>query len=299
MSTGGTSVNATLAFLSRKFGKFAPKVVVLSGLLPSQPSPPFRKMSARLPSGSAREPSASARAPTGLTVYAPGEAEWPLCVATSRGIKKVPHALLFSTAHRPTAQPVGSAATVPFHYAPPPLLDRDPTTMAKNAPKVCFAMATREQLARAASTAAATPRAGPGAYDVVRGLKSLSTSHKTISDGSFFRATREAGNDRVMAASAVGPGEYETSRSLDYTKPRAGSIPFTTAPRDVTAANAGFPGPDIVRHIDKHTPRAAFPTGPGHVMAPADPVTAAVPIRDTQRLPKHKPKFRFSTAPRW
>ena len=243
--------------------------------------------------------SSSARAPAGLTPYAPGEAEWPLCVATSRGIKKVPHALLFSTAHRPTAQPVGSAAEVPFHYAPPPLLDRDPTTMAKNAPKVIMATSTREQCARAASTQSATPRAGPGAYDVIRGMAALSTSHKTISDGSFFRATRDAGNDRVRPQCAAGPGDYDTERALDYTKPRAGSIPFTTAPRNEKAANAGYPGPNIVAHIDKHSPRACFPTGPGHVMAPADPVTAAVPIRDTQRLPKHKPHVKFSSAPRW
>lgn len=188
---------------------------------------------------------------------------------------------------------------MPFHYAPPPLLDRDPTTMAKNAPRVCFSQSTREQWARASSSSAATPRAGPGAYDVIRGMKSLSTAHKTISDGSFFRASRASGNDRVMAQSDVGPGEYETSRSLDYVKMRAGSIPFTTAPRNGKAANEGFPGPAAVHHIDKHTPRAAFPTGPGHVMAPADPVTAAVPIRDTERLKKHKPQFRFSTAPRW
>ncbi len=190
--------------------------------------------------------------------------------------------------------------TVPFHYAPPPLLDRDPTTMAKNAPKVCFAMSTREQCERAASTSSATPRAGPGAYDVVRGINSLSTSHKTVSDGSFFRATREAGNDRLTVQTDAGPGEYEVEKGLDYLKPRAGSIPFTTARRDVRAANEGFPGPRVVKHsLDKHTPRLGFTTGPGHVMAPADPVTAAVPIRDTQRLPKHKPHFRFSTAPRW
>jgi hypothetical protein len=226
-------------------------------------------------------------------------AEWPLCVATSRGIKKVPHAVPFPTAHRPTAQPSGSAATVPFHYAPPPLLERDPTTMAKNAPKVPFATSTREQWRRANDTSAATPRAGPGAYDVIRGMRALSTSHKTISDGSFFRATREAGNDVARAQSAAGPGEYETERALDYVKPRAAKVPFPTAPRDAKAANAGFPGPSVVRHIDKHVPRACFPTGPGHVMEPADPVTAAVPIRDTQRPPKHKPHIKFSTAPRW
>jgi hypothetical protein len=34
-------------------------------------------------------------------------------------------------------------------------------------------------------------------------------------------------------------------------------------------------------------------------MAPADPVTAAVPIRDTQRPVKHKPHAAFGHAPRW
>ena len=205
----------------------------------------------------------------------------------------------FPTAHRPTAQPSGSAATVPFHYNPPPLLDRDPTTMAKNAPKIPFATSTREQCAKAASTASATPRAGPGAYDVVRGMRFLSTSHKGASDGSFFRAHRDAGNNVVRVQTAAGPGEYQTERSLDAVKTRAARVPFTTAPREGKAANAGFPGPSVVTHIDKHAPRACFPTGPGHVMAPADPVTAAVPIRDTQRPTKHKPHFAFGNSPRW
>jgi hypothetical protein len=235
------------------------------------------------------------------------QADWPLCVATSRGIKKVPHAVPFPTAHRPTAQPAGSAATVPFHYNPPPLLDRDPTTMAKNAPKVPFATSTREQVARASSSSAATPRAGPGAYDVMRGMKSLSTSHKGASDGSFFRAHRDAGNSVARIQTAAGPGEYAgTERNVDYVKPRAGSVPFTRAgavptARERETAKSGLPGPALVSFasLDKHAPRACFPTGPGHVMAPADPVTAAVPIRDTQRPVKHKPHAAFGHAPRW
>ncbi len=211
----------------------------------------------------------------------------------------MPHAVPFPTAHRPATQAVGSAATVPFHYAPPPLLERDPTTMAKNAPKVPFPMSTREQWQRANDTAASTPRAGPGAYDVVRGMKALSTSHKTISDGSFGRASRASGNDVVRIQTDAGPGEYQTEHAVDYVKTRAAVVPFGRAPRDVKAANANYPGPDVVAHIDKHSPRACFPTGPGHTMEPGDPVTAAVPIRDTQRPLKHKPKFRFSTAPRW
>jgi hypothetical protein len=86
-------------------------------------------------------------------------------------------------------------------------------------------------------------------------MNSLSTSHKTISDGSFFRATREAGNDKLMTQTDAGPGEYEVEKGLNYVKPRAGSIPFTTAKRYPKDLNAGFPGPSVVKHIDKHTPR--------------------------------------------
>ena len=171
--------------------------------------------------------------------------------------------------------------------------------MAKNAPKVPFPMSTREQCQKANDTVASTPLAGPGAYDVIRGMKTLSTTHKIISDGSFTRASRASGNDVVRLMTDAGPGEYQSEGALDYVKPRAAVVPFGMAPRDEKAANANFPGPSVVTHIDKHSPRACFPTGPGHIMGPADPVTAAVPFRDAQRSLKHKPKFKFSTAPRW
>ena len=224
--------------------------------------------------------------------------DWALCGPTSRGIKKVPHAVPFPTALRPTAQPSGSAASVPFHFNPPPLLSREPTTMAKNAPKVIFSQSTRESWQRVNSAQSSTPAAGPGAYDVVRGMHSLSTSHKTTSDGSFATARREAGNDLVRMATSAGPGTYATERAQDYTKPRMGNQPIGRATRWRKAHNADFPAPRAYASVDKHVPHMPFPTGRGHTMEPADPVTAAVPIRDCQRLPKHKPCASFGKAPR-
>jgi hypothetical protein len=193
---------------------------------------------------------------------------------------------------------VGSAAAVPFHYLPPPLLNREPTTMAKNAPKVPFPTSTRESWQRVNAAQNSMPNAGPGAYDVVRGMHALSTAHKTVSDGSFNTARREAGNDVVRMMTDAGPGAYAMERGLDYTKPRTGRVPFGQAGRWLKAHNAGFPAPRAYAFVEKHVPHATFPTGRGHTMEAADPVTAAVPIRDCQRLPKHKPCASFGKAPR-
>ena len=230
--------------------------------------------------------------------HLPPPGEWPLCGSTSRGIKKIPHSVPFPTALRPTAQPTGSAASVPFHYAPGRLLDKEPTTMAKNAPKVPFATSTRESWQKVNVAQPSLPNAGPGAYDVVRGMLALSTAHKTISDGSFNTARREAGNDRVRMMTDAGPGAYAVEQALDYTKPRQGKVPFPTAKRWLKAHNADFPAPRAYAFVEKHVPHMAFPTGRGHILEAADPVTAAVPIRDCQRLPKHKPMASFGTAKR-
>jgi hypothetical protein len=64
----------------------------------------------------------------------------PMGVYVSRGgLRRPKSAVIFATARRPELT-VGDGATVPFHYAPPELLSRDPTTEVKNAPKVPFAM---------------------------------------------------------------------------------------------------------------------------------------------------------------
>ena len=222
-----------------------------------------------------------------------------MCSATARGIKKIPHSVPFPTAHRPTAQPSGSAATVPLNYVPPPLLARDFTTMAKNAPKVPFAMSTRESWNKVNVAQPSLPNAGPGAYDVVRGMNALSTAHKTTSDGSFFTAHRDAGNDKTTLATDAGPGAYELERALNYTRMRAGKVPFPQAKRWTKAANEDYPAPRPYAFVERHSPRAAFPTGLGHVMEPANPTTAAVEIRDVQRPQKHKPAMSFGNAPRW
>ncbi len=170
--------------------------------------------------------------------------------------------------------------------------------MAKNAPKVPFPTSTRESWQRVNAAQNSMPNAGPGAYDVVRGMHALSTAHKTVSDGSFNTARREAGNDVVRMMTDAGPGAYAMERGLDYTKPRTGRVPFGQAGRWLKAHNAGFPAPRAYAFVEKHVPHATFPTGRGHTMEAADPVTAAVPIRDCQRLPKHKPCASFGKAPR-
>jgi hypothetical protein len=223
-----------------------------------------------------------------------------MCSATSRGIKKVPTSVHFATASRPTAQPVGSAATVPIHYAPPPLLNRDFTTVAKNAPKVPFAMSTRESRNKVNVAQPSMPNAGPGAYDVVRGMRALSTAHKTTSDGSFFTAHRDAGNWKTTMATRAGPGAYpHLEKSLDYVGNHLPKVPIPTAKRWAKEANADYPAPRAYKFVERHTPRMAFPTGPGHVMEPANPATAAVEIRDVQRPVKHKPAMSFGSAIRW
>ena len=252
----------------------------------------------RAPLAAAHHPPRPPSNPPFPLLSSPLAGDWALCGPTSRGIKKVPHAVPFPTALRPTAQPSGSAASVPFHYLPPPLLNREPTTMAKNAPKVPFSVSTRESWQRVHAAASSTPAAGPGAYDVVRGMLALSTAHKTTSDGSFATARREAGNDVVRMATDAGPGSYAMERAVDFTKPRMGNQPIGRAARWLKAHNADFPAPRAYAPVEKHVPHMPFPTGRGHTMEPADPVTAAVPIRDCQRLPKHKPCASFGKAPR-
>lgn len=222
-----------------------------------------------------------------------------MCSATVRGIKKIPHSVPFPTAHRPTAQPSGSAATVPLNYVPPPLLARDFTTMAKNAPKVPFAQSTRESWNKVNVAQPSLPNAGPGAYDVVKGMRALSTAHKTTSDGSFFTAHRDAGNDKTTQATTAGPGAYDLEGALNYTRQRQGKVPFPRATRWAKAVNQDFPAPRAYAFVERHSPRMAFPTGLGHVMEAANPVTAAVEIRDVQRPLKHKPAVSFGNAPRW
>lgn len=222
-----------------------------------------------------------------------------MCGATTRGIKKVPHAVPFPTARRPVAQASGSAATVPFHYNPPPLIARDPTTMSKNAPKVPFAVSTRESWNRANVSQPSLPNAGPGAYDVVRGMAALSTAHKTVCDGSFYTARRDAGSGSRREQTPAGPGTYAVEGAVDYLKPKAGKIPFPTAKRWPKASNEDYPAPRAYKFLERHTPHMAFSTAKGHTMEAADPVTAAIPIRDCERLPKHKPAFSFGTGKRW
>ena len=170
--------------------------------------------------------------------------------------------------------------------------------MAKNAPKVPFPLSTRESWNKVNVAQPSLPNAGPGAYDVVRGMASLSTQHKTVSDGSFFTARREAGNSTPRLQTDAGPGSYALERSLDYVKPRQGKVPFTQSKRWLKAHNADYPGPRGYAFVEKHTPHMPFPTGRGHFTEPADPVTAAVPIRDCQRPAKHKPCFSFGKAKR-
>ncbi len=165
--------------------------------------------------------------------------------------------------------------------------------MAKNAPKVPFATSTRQPPTKGNSCAA-----GPGGYDVVRGMLALSTAHKTVSDGSFATAGRGVGNGQLRLATSAGPGAYATEQSLDYTKPRTGKVPFPTAQRWLKAHNADYPAPRAYASLDKHVPHMPFPTGRGHDVPLSDPCTAAVPLRNCQRPTKHKPCASFGKAPR-
>jgi len=168
--------------------------------------------------------------------------------------------------------------------------------MAKNAPKVPFMVSTRESWQKIHASSS-QPNAGPGDYDVVRGMKALSTSHKTISDGSFFTARKDSGVPGLQTA--AGPGEYNLEVAQDYVKPRAGKIPFPQAKRWPVAHNENYPAPRAYQFVERHTPHMPFPTGRGHTMESADPVTAAVPIRAADRPAKHKQAFKFTTAPRF
>lgn len=230
------------------------------------------------------------------TVYNPGEGEWPLCGATARGGKKVPHAAPFGTATRPTAQPVGSAVLVPLHYLPPPLTARDPTTTVANAPQIKFGTSHREPLEKATSLA------GPGAYDVCGPLNSLSTKLKTAREGAFPTARRDADQYAPRLQTDAGPGAYDVVRATDAVKPRAAAPSFPRGPRERPAANLHFPGPRAVSFVSKHAPAAVFPRGPGHnLVAVADLATLDVPLRgaEAQRPVRHKPAARFGTAPRF
>ncbi len=95
-----------------------------------------------------------------------GAEDAPLCGAVSRGGKKRPHSAPFTTAPRNFNLNTTSGATVPFHYAPPPMLVPDINAEIKNAPSLTMFRATRDQWQRIHMSTAATPHAGPGAYDL-------------------------------------------------------------------------------------------------------------------------------------
>jgi Holliday junction resolvase RusA-like endonuclease len=109
-----------------------------------------------------------------------------------------------ATAQRTTR--ASEAADVPFHYLPPPLSQRDPTTEVKNGTQVFFPRSTREQRDKMSSMENSLPNAGPGAYDVVKGIEALSTKPKIVKTGPFALAERPTARPDKSIATSAGPG---------------------------------------------------------------------------------------------
>lgn len=208
------------------------------------------------------------------------------------GIQRPRSAVIFATARRPETQ-VGNGATVPFHYNPPPLLARDPTTQVKNAPKVPFAESTRDQWIKVHMTVTSSPMAGPGAYDT--NVDFMSTK-KIFPTQSFPESPRKLGADPI-----VSPAPYdltEANKSFYKRSPRAVMCKTGRPGSGIPIAN-NMPGPTIVNFIQRYRPHIRFSTAPGHDIPPQNLVSASVPIRDCERVRKHKPVLRFSSAPRF
>ena len=187
---------------------------------------------------------------------------------------------------------VGNGATVPFHYLPPGLLSRDPTTEVKNTPKVPFPQSTRDQWQAVHMAVTSSPNAGPGSYE----LKCDPLSTKRLSrTQSFTMAKRQLG-----ASLQPGPAPYSLSeRTLKAFYPRMPEAVMATAGRPSDKPLPESPGPVEYGIIKKHRPFIRFSTAPGHDVPPGDMTTAAIPIRDAHRVRKHKPMVRFSSAPRF
>ena len=213
----------------------------------------------------------------------------PLGVYVSRGgLRRPKSAVIFSTARRPEL-PLGDGAMVPFHYLPPKLLERDPTTEVKNAPKVPFCMSTREQWERSHMAVASTAAAGPGAYDPNVNMMSTKRVFPIVS---FTTAKRNVGAENSLLSN---PGPY----TVQFIEKHTPKLLFSMSHRDGKGEGRTTAGPYDIQFIEKHRPIYKFSTAPGHDLKPSDPATAAVPLRGGERARKHKPIYKFSTAPRF
>jgi hypothetical protein len=219
-------------------------------------------------------------------------AHWHEGILLSRGgLLRPKSAYVFSMTQRP-ATGVGGGATVPFHFVPPPLLARDPTTEVKNVPRVPFPLSTRDQWQAVHMAVTSSPDAGPGSYDCNVDFMSTKRISRTQS---FTLAKRQLG-----AAVAAGPAPYSIGDStLKSFYPRMPGAVMAVAGRPSDRPLPATPGPVAVSFIQKHRPFIAFSTAPGHDVPSGDLVTAAIPIRDAHRVRKHKPMPRFSSAPRF
>lgn len=206
------------------------------------------------------------------------------------GMHRPKSAYIFAMDKRPGAI-IGNGATVPFHYVPPPLLARDPTTEVKNVPKVPFAVSTRDQWQAVHMAVTSSPDAGPGSYDT--NVDFMST--KRIARHQSFTRDR-----RVLGAPVPpGPAPYSLDLALKRFLPRMPSATMASTGRPGDKPLEPAPGPALVQIIKKHRPFIRFSTAPGHDVPAGDLVTAAIPIRDAHRPRKHKPMIRFSSAPRF
>jgi hypothetical protein len=213
-----------------------------------------------------------------------------LGVYVSRGgLRRPKSAVIFSTARRPELT-LGNGATVPFHYVPPKLLERDPTTEVKNAPKVPFCMSTRDQWERTHMAVASTAAAGPGAYDPNVDMMSTKRVFPIVS---FTTAKRNVGADSM--SSQGNPGPY----TVQFIEKHTPHLLFSNSNRDGKGEQRTTAGPYDIHFVEKHRPVYKFSTAPGHELKPSDPATAAVPLRGGERVRKHKPQYKFSTAPRF
>jgi hypothetical protein len=206
------------------------------------------------------------------------------------GLTRPKSAVIFAMGKRPDTQ-VGDGATVPFHYAPPPLLARDPTTLVKNSPRMPFCVSTRDQWIKVHMTPSSSPAAGPGSYDC--NVDFMST--KRISRQQSFTAARR----QLGAPDVGGPAPYDLTRALEASLPRSPRAVMPVAGRPGDKPLPESPGPVIVKFIKRHRPFIRFSTAPGHDVPPPNLVSASIPIRDGDRVRKHKPVVRFSSAPRF
>lgn len=243
--------------------------------------------------GSPRSPAGAGthRSVPGLDLSRTKQAEEPQEAYVTRygyvSGRRQTNAVPFGDAPRGEMKGVGSAATVPFHYMPPGIDQRDPNADIKNAGFVPFATATREQWDKVHNAAQSSASAGPGAYDVGRAAAHI-TGHRVQQGVSFVMGEREVLKPFITPAGV----DYHAAEQLEnYLLRQAPRMPFTTSKR-VSMKSKGGPAPFDTREAyeamqGKHAYSYKFSTAPAHEKPLVNDVaTASVPFYGGERLPR-------------